>query len=32
MALDQSALLELNEALRSADGGELMRMMLLTMV
>ena len=32
MALDQSALIELNEALRSADGGELMRMMLLTMV
>ena len=32
MALDQSALLELSEALRTADSGELMRMMLLTML
>src|SRR4051794_779928 len=32
MALDQSALLELSEALRSADGGELMRRLLLTML
>lgn len=32
MTLDQSALLELSEALRTADSGELMRMMLLTML
>jgi putative transposase len=32
MALDQSALLELSEALRDADGGELMRRLLLTML
>src|SRR3954470_5619829 len=32
MTLDQSALLELSEALRSADGGELMRRLLLTML
>src|SRR4051795_6246164 len=32
MALDQSALLELSEALRGADGGELMRRLLLTML
>jgi putative transposase len=32
MALDQSALLELVEALRSADGGELMRRLLHTML
>ena len=32
MALDQSALLELTEALRSADGGELMRRLLHTML
>jgi transposase-like protein len=32
MALDQSALLELSEALRSADGGELMRRLLYTML
>ena len=32
MALDQSALLELTEALRSADGGELMRTLLTTML
>ena len=32
MALDQSALLELSDALRSADGGEVMRRLLLTML
>src|SRR3954465_12048788 len=32
MALDQSALLEWSEALRTADGGELMRRLLLTML
>jgi putative transposase len=32
MALDQSALLELTDALRSADGGEVMRRLLLTML
>ena len=32
MALDQSALLELSEALRSADSGELMRRLLHTML
>ena len=32
MALDQSALLELTEALRSADSGELMRRLLHTML
>ncbi len=32
MALDQSALLELTEALRSADGGDLMRTLLRTML
>jgi putative transposase len=32
MALDQSALLELTEALRTADGGELMRRLLHTML
>ncbi len=32
MALDQNALLELTEALRSADGGDLMRRLLLTML
>ena len=32
MALDQSALLELTEALRSADGGDLMRRLMLTML
>src|SRR3954451_22085824 len=32
MALDQSALLELSEALRTADGGELMRRLLYTML
>jgi len=32
MALDQSALLELSEALRSADGNELMRRLLLTIL
>ncbi len=32
MALEQCALLELTEALRSADGGELMRTLLLTML
>jgi putative transposase len=32
MALDQSALLELTDALRSADGGELMRRLLHTML
>jgi len=32
MALDQSALLELTEALRSADGGDLMRTLLRTMM
>jgi putative transposase len=32
MALDQSALLELTEALRSADGGERMRRLLHTML
>src|SRR4051812_9047269 len=32
MALDQSALLELSEALRTADGGELMRRLLHTML
>jgi putative transposase len=32
MALDQSALLELSEALRSADSGELMRRLLHTMI
>ena len=32
MALDQSALLELSEALRSADSGELMRRLLATML
>src|SRR3954469_14459516 len=32
MALDQSALLELSEALRGADGGELMRRLLYTML
>ena len=32
MALDWSALLELSEALRVADSGELMPMMLLTML
>ena len=32
MALDQSALLELSEALRTADSGELMRRLLHTML
>ena len=32
MALDQSALLELTEALRSADGGDLTRTLLRTMM
>jgi putative transposase len=32
MALDQSALLELTETLRSADGGDLMRRLLLTIL
>ena len=32
MALDQSALLELSEAMRSADGGELMRRLLHTIL
>ena len=32
MALDQSALLELTDALRSADGGEVMRRLLHTML
>ncbi len=32
MALDQSALLELLEAMRSADGGDLMRRLLATML
>ena len=32
MALDQSALLELSEALRTADGGTLMRTLLVTML
>jgi putative transposase len=32
MALDQSALLELSESLRSADGGTVMRTLLLTML
>ncbi len=32
MALDQSALLELSESLRSADGGSVMRTLLLTML
>jgi putative transposase len=32
MALDQDALLELTEAMRSADGGDLMRRLLLTML
>ena len=32
MALDQSALLELLEVMRAADGGELMRRLLATML
>jgi putative transposase len=32
MALDQSALFELTDALRSADGGDLMRRLLHTML